>query len=427
MALSKSASLVLNAERSRRRVLAEALSSHRKGISLEDVSGYLQTFGPCARELHYVNQHITVPQAEIDAAADAYSAVAHHLLEELHWPDEAITVLPQGSASTQTLIRSTDRSKFDIDAVCQVDINRLDARYPVEFFNTVGNALRRKFAAIPKNRCWTINSAGETFYLEFTPSVPLEKVPQHILSSMAPRFLPAGQRLGTALAVVDNRTKAWKTSNPAGFTKWVDETAQLVLLRQIVMEAASMRKSANVAPVPDQDVDITDTLRVAIRLFKRHRDMCVDRQVFEKDVKPISVIIVTLLTTCYAGLAELGQTYDHPVQLLAELAELMPGMVAMENGQYRVDNPTGPGENFAERWNDDQGERRDAFFLWCDKLAGDMRTILAAEGTDEIRRQVRTVFGCGADRSSAGGSGGMGYTSPARRPPSPPPSTPGLA
>lgn len=427
MAFSKNASLVLNAENNRRRILSEALFSLRKGISLEDVSGYLQTYGPWARELHYVNQHITVPQAEIDAAADAYSVVAHHLLEELHWPDDAITVLPQGSASTQTLIRSPDRSKFDIDAVCQVNINRLDARYPVEFFNTVGNALRRKFAAIPKKRCWNINSAGENFYLEFTPSVPLENVPQHILSSMAPRFLPAGQYLGTALAVVDNPTKAWKTSNPAGFTKWVDETAQLNLLRQVILEAASMHKSASVAPVPDQDVDITDTLRVAIRLFKRHRDMCVDRQVFDKDHKPISVIIVTLLTTCYAGLAELGRSYDHPVPLLAELAELMPGMVTMMNGEYRVDNPTVPGENFAERWNEDEGERKDAFFLWCDKLAGDMRTILAADGPDEIRRQVRTVFGCGADRTGPGGSGGMGFTLPTRRPPSPPPSTPGLA
>jgi hypothetical protein len=429
MSLTKNAALVENAERSRRTHLTEALASVRKSIALDDISGYLQAYGPWARELNHVNQHITVPQEEIDAAAEAYTAVAHHLVRELDWPEDVIKVLPQGSASTQTLIRSPDTSKFDIDAVCQVDISRVAAKDPVGFFNMVGEALR-EHSAKRKKRCWNIPFIGKPFYLEFTPSVPLETVPPDILDNMSPQFMPAKEYLGTALAVVDNPTKQWKTSNPAGLTQWVDDTAKLQLIRQAAWEAASFRKAAGVAPVPDQDVEITDTLRVAIRLFKRHRDMCVRRNQIENDFKPISIIIVTLLTACYAGLADLGRTYDHPVQLLADLAELMPGMVAVDNGEFRVDNPTVPGENFAERWNEDGGERHHAFITWCDILAADMRIILAAQDEQEIQRQVRTVFGCGPDRSNPDdpeGPGGSGYTPQVRRQPPPPPRTSGLA
>lgn len=43
----------------------------------------------------------------------------------------------------------------------------------------------------------------------------------------------------------------------------------------------------------------------------------------------------------------------------------------------------------------DEGERYYAFKTWCDILAADMRTILAATDQQEIRERVRSVFGCG--------------------------------
>ena len=98
-------------------------------------------------------------------------------------------------------------------------------------------------------------------------------------------------------------------------SKWVDDTAKRALILVPAMESlVTGRFLDNVAPVPDQTVEITDTLRVAIRLFKRHRDMCVRRGLIERGTKPISVIIVTLLTTCYEGLADLGRVFKHPVR-----------------------------------------------------------------------------------------------------------------
>lgn len=424
---SKNANLVLNAERSRRVRLVEAVTSLSKGIALDSYHDQVQALGPWARELNYVNQHITVPQEQIDDATKAYHSVARRLVSELKWPDDAIKVLPQGSASTQTLIRSPDRSKFDVDAVCQVDLNRIATRDPVAFFNEVGKALE-PLEPTRKNRCWNVDFTGDPFYLEFTPSVPLDAVPTLVREAVTRRFIPVEQYRRTALAVVDNKTSQWKTSNPEGMTKWVNDIAQRQLIRFVALESANaLDKSLSIEPVPDQDVEITDTLKVAIRLFKRHRDMCVYRQKIDKDFKPISIIIVTLLTSCYAGLADLGRKYSHPVELLADLADLLPGMVLKLNGEYRVDNPTVAGENFAERWNMDEGERYEAFETWCDILAADIRTILASSDPQEIRERVRSVFGCGGNTSNSGGSGGSGNQQPTRRPPPPPPKTTGLA
>jgi len=429
--MTKNASLVLNAEKRLNPVLSKALASAQESYAQDSASAYVKAMGPWARELQFVNRHITVPQEEIDAAKNAYTKVGRHLVNKLKWPDDAVNVHPQGSAITQTLIRSPDNSTFDIDAVCQVDISRVDALNPVGFFNQVGGPLL-ELSATAKKRCWNIPFSGEKFYLEFTPSVPLEKIPSHVLASMSARA-PAQEYVSTALAVVDNPTKKWKTSNPAGFAQWVDDTAklQLVVSKLSLEEATLFKAAANVAPVPDQDVEITDTLRVAIRLFKRHRDMCVRRGMIENKYKPISVIIVTLLTDCYAGLAELGRTYDNPVHLLAALADRLPGMVEEINGEYRIDNPTVSGENFAERWNDKDGgeERQNAFFFWCDKLTADMSSILASQDEKDIRERVREVFGCPPDKSSPNGSGGSGGNAPVRQltPPPAAPRTLGLA
>ena len=310
MTLTKSAELVRQAEQKKGTRLTESLESFaalRRKLQTDSASDLLLAYSPWARALQEVNRHITVRPEEISEAANAYKEVARHLVSKLHWPDHAISILPQGSASTKTLIRSPNGGqKFDIDAVCQVDISRIAARDPMGFFQSVGTALEA-LEAEAKKRCWKIPFPNEPFYLDFTPSVPLSTIPQSTLDVMAPKYSAAMAYRNTALAVVDTPSQRWKTSNPAGMTQWVDNTSKQQLIRQIALEGVAFAKAAaDVAPVPDQEVEITDTLRVAIRLFKRHRDMCARRGLIASDIQPISIIIVTLLTRCYEGLAQLG-------------------------------------------------------------------------------------------------------------------------
>ncbi len=404
MSLSKSASLVRQAENARPVNFSEALSPSvlRKSAGLESASTADPdvAYGPWAQALKAANDHITVRPEEIAAAADAYKKVANILVDRMRWPDHAINIYVQGSASTKTLIRSVfGNEKFDIDAVCAVDISRIHARDPMGFFQSVGNALQ-KLEAEAKKRCWTVQFPGEKFYVEFTPSVPLATIPTTTLDAMAPRYRTEERYGTTALAVVDTPTEKWKTSNPAGMTKWVDDTSLLKLVRTYTFDTAEFAKAAaRVAPVPVQRVAISDTLRIAIRLFKRHRDMSIRRGIITKEFAPISIIIVTLLTQCYEGMAELGHTYGHPVELLAAITSLLPYLVLPSGGQYYVMNPTVEGENFAEKWNTDDGKRFHAFRTWCHSLDTDMKAILEEKDPRAIDKRVREVFGIPAPTS----------------------------
>ena len=117
------------------------------------------------------------------------------------------------------------------------------------------------------------------------------------------------------------------------------------------------------------------------------------RGIIEAKTKPISIIIVTLLTSCYEGLADLNRSFEHPVVLLTELAAFLPHLIMTFNGKHRVDNPTVEGENFAEKWNDDDGERYRSFMTWCETLTVDLKTILALTDPHSISKRVREVFG----------------------------------
>lgn len=359
-----------------------------------------------ARELDAVNKHITVDERLVNDAAHAYQSVGRHILDKSGWGEGNIEVHCQGSMSTQTLIAPATPEKFDIDAVCSAEISAAEARDPMAFFEKVGGYLDA-WETESKNRCWRIHFVGARFYIDFTPAVPLSTA---IATFNGPvRFTP-GRFSETALAVVDTATKEWKTSNPKGFAAWVNQQANRQLLVSPLTAALDERAagSADVEPVPDQSVPLSDTLRVAIRLFKRHRDMCVLRGLIDGDHKPISVVIVTLLTSCYEGLADAVRRFHHPIDLLVRLAELMPQMVEIRNGDYWIENPTVDGENFAERWNDDEGERRAAFVVWCRKLVEDLEHVIDAETEAEVKSRVQEVFGCKGATTGPKPSGGGG-------------------
>jgi len=388
---------------------------------------------PFARALSIINDHITVRQDEIKAAAAAYDNIARRLVDKLDWPIEAIRIHPQGSASTKTLIRMPNRTKFDIDAICEVDITKVQAEDPMAFFEAIGQALDGlKIDA--KKRCWKIEFTGEPFYIEFTPSVPLGRIPASQWNESGLRPAVSGFET-TALAVVDTPQKKWKTSNPAGIQNWVERVAARTIVRPVALEAVVKATRADIQPVSPQSIEVEETLRVAIRLFKRHRDMRVHRHEIDGTFQPISIILVTLTTICYDGLADLidegkVQPFAHPVDALVAIADLLPEMVQNYPGVgYQLANPTVVGENFAERWNEDDGERAQTFDTWCGLLSADLERIAALTDPQEIEAEVREVFGChaGSSPTGPGNSGSSGPFVSIPRPPKPVPSTGGLA
>lgn len=390
MTLTNYGKLVETADQKRERVLEKALRDHFGRPEME--------FWVNALEM--VNRYITIDGEVFNEAADEYNALGRHLVEKLKWPEDAIVVSPQGSSNTKTLIKSPTRAKFDIDAVCAVDLSRVEAQDPIAFFEEVGEALENHDAE-KKNRCWRVNYKNRSFYIDFTPAVPLSTIPAKMRPNV--RYAATGKYQDTALAVVDYPTGTWKTSNPKGYAQWINDQASRPVLRMVIADQELLAKRADVAPVPTQEVPLSDTLRVAIRLFKRHRDMATRRGLLNDEYAPISVIIATLLTSCYEGMADRHQSYDHPIELLLALAEYMPHLIESRSGEHWIPNPTVDGENFAERWNTDKGMRFNEFHKWCKLLVNDLVTILAATTPEKVRERVQTVFGCtGADTDSDG-------------------------
>lgn len=401
MPITRYSQLVESAQQKRRVALEEAFTTRQSEHNL----------AVWARELDIVNKHITVKPELVSDAADAYDDIGRHLVDRLKWPSNAIAIHPQGSTSTQTLIASPSADKFDIDAVCRVDISRIEAFDPMRFFDNIGSVLDA-WKAEAKNRCWRVNFPNKRFYIDFTPSAPLSTVPGYIQESLL--YRPTSRYQDTALAVVDTPTRKWKTSNPEGFAAWVNEQAARKILVQLKLAEEALAKRMDVEPVPSQEVPLSDTLRVAIRLFKRHRDMAVRRGLIDGECKPISIIIVTLLTQCYEGLADNGTTYTHPIKLLIDLVGLLPGMIERRNGEYWIVNPTVDGENFAERWNHDNGKRAMAFNTWCDLLINDLITIFAATTEHEVRSRVQSIFGCVGTSAEPKPTGGLADAAPTK-------------
>ncbi|WP_084386809.1 nucleotidyltransferase domain-containing protein [Castellaniella caeni] len=384
---------------------------------------------PYAHALSLVNDHITVKDEVIEEARVAYTGIATLLVEKLKLRQQDVNIFPQGSASTRTLIRTVGNRNFDIDAVCEVDISAAEAKDPMAFFEAIGAALEGKGAEC-KRRCWTINFPGKPYYVEFTPSVPLSTVP---LTSSQKNSLERNEHqfLDTALAVVDTPSRNWKTSNPAGIRDWVNRASERnIIVQELVKACESIQ--AHIEPVSAQSVEVEETLRVAIRLFKRHRDMCVHRGYLELEYQPISIILVTLLTTCYEGLADLLQQgaippFSHAVDALIAIANLLPEMIPQyPDGHYYLENPTVVDENFAERWNTDEGQRAEAFRRWCTILRDDLQKIVAQTDPAKITATTFDVFGCtNADRPKGGnGNPGLGVVPPT---PKAAPVTSGLA
>ncbi|MVF14466.1 nucleotidyltransferase [Ketobacter sp. MCCC 1A13808] len=394
-----------------------------KSLSVENFQDSSHQLEALAEDIQLVNDHIKVDESVFEDASSDYEDMARKLVEKLNWPSESIRIIPQGSASTKTLIRSPDNSKFDIDAVCSVDLSMIETSEPMDFYEKVGAALE-EWDPEPKKRCWKVDFQGRRYYIEFTPSTPLDKVPQSTSSRIT--FSPSNRYRNKALAVVDTPSRKWKTSNPEGFSSWVSDQSSRPLLRWLLEKSMHDSYSAeSVTPVPEQEVEISDTLRVAIRLLKRHRDMAVRRNYIEPDLKPISIIIVTLLTQCYEGLADKGAVYTHPIELLIDLVELMPYMIERRENEYWIANPTVEGENFAEKWNE-KPRLKQSFDIWTKLLLEDLNEIMAATDQDSRRQTIKEVFGCTAAQSPTPPNGsGLAPRKPSQPHKAPP--TKGLA
>ena len=335
-----------------------------------------------------VDTFIAIDKKKVEQAEDFYHEIAQKLSDHLLYRGSDIDIHTQGSAKTRTLIKAPTRDLFDIDAICQIKSPQVKPQYPLEFFDLIGDSLKvAGFEVEGKKRCWRIKKADSGYYIDLTPAIPATSE----IGIQQFNYLEPYQ--DSAVFVVDCRLKSWKSSNPKGFSKWIEKQNEFSksLIQTFAVCTSSVesfsegRVTASIEDVPDQNVSHEEILLLAIRLFKRHRDIKVRDNLIDKDSKPISVIISTLLGQCVEAIVENKRTFGSLPELLQDIAFKLPHLVAYdEKGLPVIPNPTAPEENFADRWPEENGKRKNTFARWTQLLLKDINQLIQTNSKEKL-------------------------------------------
>lgn len=260
---------------------------------------------------------ISVTQRQL--AEDRYNAIGNWLSAS-ESPLAAVKPLiyPQGSLRIGTTVHPLAHQEYDLDLVCEVQIDWRRVKNPVVLLNAVEARLSQhdtyKTMLERKNRCIRVKYAKE-FHLDILPACP-------------------DSASGADCVVVpDREAKEWKPSNPKGYASWFESKARFF----------KVALAERVVPLPGEEpVALKAPLKLAVQLLKRWRDVT-----YAKDpaTAPISIVLTTLAGQCYGNQESVNDA----------LKGVLDGFVAglPPKGRLVVLNPANLQEDLSERWDKD--------------------------------------------------------------------------
>lgn len=330
--------------------------------------------------LEFICQELEISESRYQEAKNRYKTISDWLADSDDYRLMFSKIYSQGSFRHGTTVKPIGREEFDVDLVCHLKFVN-SGTSPQEINKLVGDRLRangRYEGMIERiKRGWRINYANE-FHLDITPSI---KNP--------------GCQNGGEL-VPDRKLQEWKPSNPEGYAKWFDYRASL---QPFVVEEFAAK--AEILPFPAQS-RFKGVLKRAVQIFKHHRDLYFQDK--DSKIKPISIIVTTLAAKAYEYCVG-NRRYDSDLDLLMDVLQLMKGFIEVHNVNgcafYVVPNETTAGENFAEKWNEDN-RRADAFYDWHRDAVATLTGFLslAGSGLDVIVGKLSESFGADVVRKS---------------------------
>jgi len=369
--------------------------------------------------LQALAESLDIPPAKFAQARERYGAVGLWLEDgEYDGCTDSPRVEPQGSFRLGTVVRPLRNGKeadYDIDLVCELQQLK-DKCTPSGVKTAVGDRLKQngnysRMLDPEGRRCWTLNYAEEDgigFHMDILPSVPDPDAAMHAGSIHGVPFEFAQHTLAITEKHKGTGAYSWKEggSNPAGYAKWFDgrNRAAFSLIEGQQKRAILEGHRAIFASISDvPDALVRTPLQRAIQILKRHRDMRFLGHQWEKE-KPISIIITTLAALAYQNESDVYTALMGIVGRLERYASLLNGgqpltedlrarLIEKREGQWYLPNPVNPGENFTDRWNDQDSHRAKAFFQWLGWVKSDLQKAIAATGIPEARLALTPVFG----------------------------------
>lgn len=316
--------------------------------------------------LELICREIELTQSQLDEAREHYTAVGNWVGAD-DSPLARATIYPQGSMALGTSVKPLTGAEYDVDTVCFMPTLGVWIA-PRTAYEILGQRLAEhgKYAGMlePKQRCWRLNYAGR-FHMDLALSVADPSSPFD--GEMVP----------------DRTLGEWKPTNPRGFAAWFNARAAL---QPSFLARASAGLKAEMLPLPDFGAE-KGVLRRIVQVLKRHRDVYFQTR---EHVKPISVIVTTLAAHSYER--QIAFQHEDAASLITAVVRGMPSFVYGRPGSFFVGNPTGPGENFAEKWNT-HPERAEAFFDWIVRAATIPEQLVSQPGIDAVAHRAKEMLG----------------------------------
>ena len=362
---------------------------------------------------------LDIPPSKYKQATERYKAVGLWLEDgQYDGCTGKPAVGPQGSFRLGTVVRPLRNGKeadYDIDLVCELSQARA-ATTPANVKTSVGDRLKEnpdynRMLDKEGRRCWTLQYAEQdviVFHMVVLPSVPDPDLGRETTTVHEVPWQYARHVIAITEKHKHAGTYSWRKggSNPTGYAEWFDSANQPLFdkvagrQKQLLVERhGSIYCSVEEVP----NALVRTPLQRAIQLLKRHRDMRFLGHRWEAD-KPISMIITTLAARTYENEGDVYTALMGIVHRLERFAILLrPGAVLGEDIQDRliekredrwyIPNPVNPGENFADRWNEPDSHKADAFFRWVGWVKNDIQAAVDASDMEEAKLILTPSFG----------------------------------
>lgn len=325
---------------------------------------------------------IDITESQEGAIKHAYNSVA----DWLNKPDSMIAkhnvrIFPQGSMMYGTAVKPINEDDYDIDLVCEFTTltNNLSAEYVKKQVGTriKENEMYKKMLDKEEGRrCWTLHySDNLNFHMDILPAIPFSK-DYFADNSLKEYYNKINVKRELALLATDKNKKTSKykfiPTNPFGFAEWFKEKMQLnskkILLNSI----------ERVPTYPKKTV-----LQKSIQLLKRCRDVYFADK--DNSLKPISMIITTLLAKCYNGENDIYSFIRNALDNMTSYIE----KGAM--GEYIIKNPVMENENFADKWKE-VPQKATAFFEWLKNTKLDFEELSKINTYTDYDHKFKLMF-----------------------------------
>lgn len=320
---------------------------------------------------------LNITQTMMEKAETAYHALGEHIKNTNEEWD--VTIYPQGSFQLGTVIKPVnDEEQYDVDLVVLVKAPHYSAEsLRNEVLQVLESHGRYEGKIENKKPCIRIQYADSAQF--------------HMDIASEQEF---GMSNDTSINIArfdGDESYFYEISNPKGYIEWFKKTMQFEELQK------SQRALYEKCQTEVEELELSKMrtpLQKAIQILKRHRDIFfADRA--NADDRPSSIIITTLCAMAYEDL--LGKYEKDNIYLtVVNMLEKFPTYLKKnDDGEYYLENPSNPKENFLKKWCDNP-KLVTAFEQWIVKAKTDIiynPESFIEDNPQELRKSLYESFG----------------------------------